>query len=399
MKKLGPGIIHQLVLGHPGHGLAETGDTLDHALGLLAPLGGVEQHQLAHPGHAVVAADDAHHLGRPARNRLGVEQAVGPHSTAAVKRHLGRAVRVHGHQPAGIGVDQIGVFPALVEDPAIVHHRRAPVVFLVETQLAHVLPVRGQAIKIRHRIAAVDAGHRHHRRRGSKQDVAPGQVARGVVVHIRPQVRSHLATAGAIGGDLVDLPGALGIGLGEHQFSRIGMQLHIADKGSVRWLVEGGKRAVRGHWGQHGELVVVADLGQGAVALPVLGQAQGRGFLGTADQQQLGEIHQGVRQQGLPLELQPGRGLILSNGGVLLQFNPSRCDLTQGIQAGAERRRGIGGEGRAQVVDGPTQGLGIQQGQLADYRVPRSFGRFFVRIFRDFARGGRLRRSFHPREV
>ena len=69
-------------------------------LGLVAPAGRVEEHQLAHPRHAVVAADDAHELRRMAGNRPGVEERVGPVRVAAVVLHLPRAVGVHVEQQA-----------------------------------------------------------------------------------------------------------------------------------------------------------------------------------------------------------------------------------------------------------------------------------------------------------
>ena len=96
------------------------------------PQGRIEDDQFAHPLHAMVAGDDGHDLRRVAGDRPGVERRVRPIGIAAVVGRLVRAVGIHREQQPREVVRRVGVFPAGIQDAAVVEHRRAPVVVLIE---------------------------------------------------------------------------------------------------------------------------------------------------------------------------------------------------------------------------------------------------------------------------
>ena len=82
--------------------------------------------------------DDADHLRRMVGNRPGVEDAVGPVAAAAVEFALAGSVGVHREEVSAPDVRDVGVLPTQVEDAAVVGHRRAVVVVLIEAELTHV---------------------------------------------------------------------------------------------------------------------------------------------------------------------------------------------------------------------------------------------------------------------
>ena len=101
---------------------------------------------------------------------------------------------------------QIGVFPTLVEDAAVVQHTRRPVMLLVEGELADVLSVGVANVRIGDMRVAVDAGHADHASRRGEDDAAVGQVARIVVVDVCRIARCDLAQPGSVGPDFPNLP-------------------------------------------------------------------------------------------------------------------------------------------------------------------------------------------------
>ncbi len=186
--------------------------------GLEAPPGRVEQHQLAHPRVVVMAADHGDDLGRMPRNRPGVEERIGPVRVAAQVLHLLGAVRIHVEQQPRVGVRRVGVLPAAVQHAAVVQHRRAPVVFLVEAQLADVLAVGVHAVQDGDVRAAVHARHADEAGRGGEQDPAVGQIAGVVAVHVR-LLAGQLPQPRAVGLDLEHLPAVVVAGHGEQQLA------------------------------------------------------------------------------------------------------------------------------------------------------------------------------------
>ena len=254
--------------------------------------GGVEDHQFAHPRHAVVACDDAGNLCRMAGHRASVEQAVGPERVAAVQRHLPRAVRVHLEEYPRIGVRQARVLPPQVHDVPVRQDRRAPVVVLVERQPADVARSGLQQVQVRHLAGAADARHADHRRRRGEHYVAVRQVARVVVAHVAVADKLQLARRAARDGHLVHAPDAFGVRRTEQHPRAVEVQVHVADEPPAAGAVERRELPAAPPVGHHGQVVVVTRLAKARVALPIGGQAEV--LLAAPHDEQLLEVQQGI---------------------------------------------------------------------------------------------------------
>ena len=133
------------------------GNPLHRAVRFAPAAGRIEDDQRAHPRRLVMPADDRGHLGRMVRNRPGKEHGSRPVRVAAVVLHLLRAVRVHVEQDPRKGVRQVRVLPTQIQHPAVVQHGRAPVMILLDRQLADPA-ARFPQVQIGHVSFAVDAG-------------------------------------------------------------------------------------------------------------------------------------------------------------------------------------------------------------------------------------------------
>ena len=158
MQKLRPRGFDEPVTDHRLDAPSMPRDALHHSFGLVPSPARIEDHQLAHPRHAVVARDDCHDLGRMSGHGPSIENGIRPHRVAAVARPLARAIGVHLKQQAGEIVGRIGVFPARIEDASAREHCGTPVVVLVETNLASAASVGAHEAEVRHRVASADTG-------------------------------------------------------------------------------------------------------------------------------------------------------------------------------------------------------------------------------------------------
>jgi len=303
MKELGPRAFHQPIADDGINLLFVSRNPLHGPVRFSPSVGRVEQHQLAHPRHTVVAGDHGDDLRRIVGNGPRVENRIGPHGIAGIVLHLPRAVRVHLEQQPREVMRQVGVFPAAVQQAAVVQHGGAPVVVLIETQLADAAAVRIHQAQVGDRVAAAHAGHAGKAARRGKYDTLIRQVAGVVVVDVRRIVRRDLPQAAgrAVSADLPDLPAAILAGHREQHLAGVEVQIDIADELAAGRLVQRRHASLRPDGREHGDLVVVAVPRQGAVALPVLRQAQAVGF--AADQQQLVEAQQRIGQQRVLAEL------------------------------------------------------------------------------------------------
>ncbi len=279
MQELGPGGIHQIVGDDGLDLLAPARNPLHRPLGLAPAPGHIKQHQFAHPRHPVMAPHDAYELGRVPRDRLGIEHRVRPVRIAAVELHLLRPVGVHVEQQPVVRVRCVGVLPAQVQHPAVFQHRGAPVVLLVEAELADVAPIGIHPVQVRHPRAAIDARHGCKRGGRGEDDPPVGQIAGVVMVHVGRIAGRYLAQPGAIHADLEDVPLPMAADRGEQQPVRIEVQVHVADEIRPRRPVQGAHRAVRLQ-AQERDFVIETRRRQCAIALPVLRQAQ-RGACGA----------------------------------------------------------------------------------------------------------------------
>jgi len=204
MEELGPALHRQLVLNKRLDFLAVAGDSLDDTVGGIAAQRRIENHQFADPSD-VVARDDAHHLCRMVGHRPGEENSVGPISPAAVVLSLPRAVGIHREQKPRPDVGDVGVLPAQVENPAVVHHRGAEVMVLFETKLADIAAVGIHQIGHTH----VNAGVAWNALKRSCRDkgyLAVRHVAGVKVVYVNLVARGEAAQISAVKVNLINLP-------------------------------------------------------------------------------------------------------------------------------------------------------------------------------------------------
>ena len=99
----------------------------------------------------------------------------------------------------------VGVLPAQVENPAVIHHRGAEVMILLETQLTHVAAVGVHQVSH----PDVDRGIARHtleRCRRDKSDVVVRQVARIEIVHVDLSARGQAPQMSAVYVDFINLP-------------------------------------------------------------------------------------------------------------------------------------------------------------------------------------------------
>ena len=226
--------VHDLGL----HGLAVTWDPLHYAVGLEAPLRRVEEHELAHARHPVVAGDDADDLGGVIGDRPRVENRVRPVGVAAVVLHLPRAVGVHREQQPREVVRRVGVLPARVEDAAVVHDGRAPVVVLVEAELADLAGRAVEQVEVRDLVRAGDAGDALEDARRVEEDSPVGQVARVVVVDIGVDARGDLCELLRPRVQLEDLPALVAAEHREEEALAVEVEVDVGDLARLLWLPE-----------------------------------------------------------------------------------------------------------------------------------------------------------------
>ena len=155
---------------------------MDRAVGFVPSLIDVEQHQLAHPCHAVMSAHHGHELPRTFRHGPRVEHGVGPIRVGPVVFHLFRAVRIHVKQDPRHEMRDVRVLPPQVQYPAVRQHRRTPVVVLVEGEPPDRIGPAIPQKQVRHVRTSPHARHTGEGRRRSVQQIAVGEVARVVVV-------------------------------------------------------------------------------------------------------------------------------------------------------------------------------------------------------------------------
>ena len=186
----------------------------------------------------MVSRGDSHDLGVVARHGTRIEEGRGPVGVAAVELALVGSVGIHAHEEARVGVGGVGVLPALVEDLAVVHDARRPVVLLIEAELADPRPIGAHAVEIGHVGVALHARHGDAAGRGSEEEIAVRQVAGIVVVHSLTHMGCHLPGARPVRADLEHLPLPLLVRHGEEHPVRVEMQAKIADKGVVLWPVQ-----------------------------------------------------------------------------------------------------------------------------------------------------------------
>ena len=154
-------------------------------------------------------------------------------------------------------------------------------------------------------------------RRGDEGDLAVGQVAGVVVVHVRLIARRDLAKTLAIHADLEHLPLVERTGHGEQDLVGVPVQVDVGDQASALGMVDRRDPPVGPDGRENGDLVIprerLVDPGVGLRALPrqanVLAQAIACPVLPPRvpvrhplDHQQLLEVQERVGQQSLSLE-------------------------------------------------------------------------------------------------
>ena len=200
-------LVHRVGVGHVAlHVLAEAGE-LVHEAGLLLgeylggdaqrvlgrpPLavwrvvlervgareGGIHLEEAADLGAVVVAAADHGEEMRVARHGAGAVEERGHEGVRAPHGELADAVGVHRHEHAAPVVGLVGVFPARVEDAAVVRDVGRVVAVLLVGELAHLAGLAVDAVDDGHRHVAVLAGEELERGRAEHHHlVLVGQVA------------------------------------------------------------------------------------------------------------------------------------------------------------------------------------------------------------------------------
>jgi len=105
---------------------------------------------------------------------------------------------------------RVRIFPARIEDSSVIEHGRAPVVVLVETQLADARAVGIHDVQIGDGVAAAHAGNALETAGGIENNPAVRQITGVVIVHVRLHARCHLSQACAVRCHLPDLPAVVG---------------------------------------------------------------------------------------------------------------------------------------------------------------------------------------------
>ena len=180
----------------------------------------------------MVAGDDAAELRDGPRQRTRVEKRVRPVGVRAVERLLVGAVDVHRHHHAGEVVRAVGVFPAEVENAAVVHHHGAPAVVLVEHEALH-RAVLFKEVRVAHVVVSGHARHAVEAARGDEEHAPVGEVAGIVAVDVvEPGRREELLLQGRVEARFEDAPAFLGVeSAGVGDLVRVEVEIHVAEEG------------------------------------------------------------------------------------------------------------------------------------------------------------------------
>jgi len=135
---------------------------------------------------------------------------------------------------------RVRVFPAGVEHAAIIEHSGAPVLVLVEAQLAHTGAVGIHFADVGHLVAAANARHAVEGQARGEEDFAVGKITGVIVVHVGFFAEGHLAQAAAVGLDLPHLPALMFAGHRKQHLVAAEIQLEVADKPRLLGLQQGG---------------------------------------------------------------------------------------------------------------------------------------------------------------
>ena len=298
MQEFRPGASDQVVLNNRRHVLAVTGDPLDRTIGFKPGFGRIEDGELTHSRNEVMAGNDGDDFAGIARDRTRVEHGIGPVGIAPVVFHLAGTVRVHVEEEAREEMGRIAVLPARIQYSTIMKKRGAPVVVLVETELADVLAVGIHDAEVGNPCAAADTGHALKTPRGSEDDLSAWQVAGVVIVHIRMFTGGYLPQARPVVLDLPDLPSVVLAEHGEDHPVGIEMQIHVSNEEFLLGTEESRESGFSANRRKYGDIVVV-DLAarKSAVAQPVMGKSKNRTLGPAPDDEKFPEIEQRIGEQ------------------------------------------------------------------------------------------------------
>ena len=104
-------------------------------LGFTASLIDIYNHEATAARRTVMPGHNPDHCRRPSRNRTCIEIRSREIGVGTVISTLVRTVRIHRESNTRIGMWQIGIFPALIQDHAVFHHHRSPIAILIVCQL------------------------------------------------------------------------------------------------------------------------------------------------------------------------------------------------------------------------------------------------------------------------
>lgn len=208
---------------------------------------------------------------------------------------------------------QVGVFPAKVKEPAVVHHHGIEVVVLLEAKLADIPAVGIHAVEHGH-VAEV-AGHALKAGRAAEGDPPVGQVAGVVTVDVGLVAPRHLPQARAVGANFEHLPAAGGVGHREQEPPGVELEVHVAHELAALGPEEGREGSFGGDRLEDGDLIVIHALGQRRVACRASRQpevpAEGRegvGRLAVADRPPLDHQEAVEVQERIGLKRLLGQG-------------------------------------------------------------------------------------------
>ena len=352
MQEARPTRSDETIQNHRFHGFAVTGDPLDHAIGFVTSPRRVEDDQFPLTRRIVVTAHHRDHLGRVTGNGPGVEECRGPEGIAAVVFHLPAAVGVRVKEQAGEGMGNIGILPALVEEPAVVQHRGTPVVILVVRQAADA-PVVIAQVEIGHLRTAADAGDADERRRGREDDAVVRQITGVVIVHVRLVDERERLQRSTVQVQLGDAPAAALIGGRQQQGFGVIVQIQVPDESVAVGTKQGLDPASRRWWRQAHQGIAVA--GRFEIGIAVVVHRQSQPVRPSPDHQQAVKVQQRIGQQRLALKRLEarqdwGKGIGARVARKLVVFGLKRVELL--LIAAALRV--AAGEFQRQVIDGQT---------------------------------------------
>ena len=105
-----------------------------------------------------MAGHDTGKFGCASGNRPGVKHGNRPERIGSVKSKLVSPVRIHFEEQSAGHMGNIRVFPTHIQNTAVRHKRRTPVVFLVEGQTPNGT-VSVQPVSIRYAGCSGNTGH------------------------------------------------------------------------------------------------------------------------------------------------------------------------------------------------------------------------------------------------